>query len=122
MGTYTVTDVAFSSGSTFITVKEKIPANDNSGTIEFEKRYPIIGTKNQDTVIIAPGREEIAVQRLIDTFRAKFFNREGMHVIENTLLASKASSRSAVASRWKQSGCRHYWFWVFRYFASDCRY
>jgi hypothetical protein len=89
-GSYTILYFNSNTTETIITVKEPIPAEDNSGNLSYTKSFSITKV-TATTVTFKGGYESKAVQLFIRFIVAKFFSHEGLHVVEHILLRPKVN-------------------------------
>lgn len=92
---YTIVEISFNASETEITVKESIPSDDNTGTLVYTKVFAI--QELTDNTITIKGAYEIkAVQELIQFINQKFFDHEGLHILEHVLLRPKVKGHHYV--------------------------
>ncbi|MBI3509746.1 MAG: hypothetical protein HY064_03715 [Bacteroidetes bacterium] len=79
--------------NSLVYVKEKIPSTTPGYVVmKYSKLVPIVAvniTGSNNKFYIKPGADEVAAKYMADWIRLKFFNHEGMHVVENILLRPK---------------------------------
>ncbi len=87
-GDYTIISIQPIASETVITVKEPIPAEDNSGNLTYFKSFSI-NKVTANTITFKGGYELKAVQLFIRFITEKFFSHEGLHIVEHILLRPK---------------------------------
>ena len=90
--TYTIFQVVFDGADSLITVEENIPSGDAAmmGDLDYKKMFEIVGISS-NMFVVKGGADEKAVQATIDFLQSKFFDHEGMHLIEHILLRPRAN-------------------------------
>ena len=93
-GDYEVVKVIQDGTDSFVYVKEDVPSTVASSIVAYTKLLPIYKlTQFADPLTnafyVKPGAGEVAAKELADWVKAKFFNHEGMHVVEHILLRPK---------------------------------
>jgi len=87
-GEYTVFAIKFEGAETILSLKEQIPAADNSGILAYSKSFEIKKV-TANTVTFNGGYDDKAVELFISFIIQKFFSHEGFHVVEHVLLRPK---------------------------------
>lgn len=100
-GFYTIRDIKNTGGKTVLSFWEPIPTDTADGTIIDQHIFEMVGISG-DKVLVKGGEDEKAIQKLIDFLKAKFFNHEGMHLIEHTLLRPRINESLYVEMEPKQ--------------------
>ena len=89
-GTYDIEEISFSGGDTIMRVGSTIPSDADDGDLIFTRSFPIVGFElpsgGGNGFIVKGGADDIAVQDMIAFLQSKFFEHEGMHVLEHILL------------------------------------
>lgn len=91
-GEYIVAKCVQDGTDSLVYVKEDIPSTSGGSSIAYTKLLPIYKVDNAvgvNTFYVKPGMDEVAAQELADWIKNKFFNHEGMHVVEHILLRPK---------------------------------
>jgi hypothetical protein len=86
--TYSVLAIDFDGSETEIIVKETIPSEDTTGLLVYIKKFSIQSLTN-NSITIKGGYEKKAVQALIKFIQEKFFEHEGLHILEHVLIRPK---------------------------------
>ena len=84
-GTYTLRALSQNGSNTVLHLQQPLAAAINNGSLSYTKRFEVVGL-DTNSIVIAGGLDERAVQTLIDWMSKKFLAKEGMHLIEHTLL------------------------------------
>jgi hypothetical protein len=92
-GNYTIVSINYTGSQTDIVVEEVIPSDVViDGDINYTKSYPITAINNgtgQNSFVVKGGGDDKAVDDMIAFINDKFFNHEGFHIVEHTLLRPK---------------------------------
>jgi len=84
-GLYTIRSIDNDGGKTILKFWEPIPADETDGEIIDQHIFEMVAI-NLNVVTVKAGEDEKAIQQLIDFVTDKFIKKEGMHLIEHTLL------------------------------------
>ncbi|MEL6812048.1 MAG: hypothetical protein AAFP76_11990, partial [Bacteroidota bacterium] len=84
-GFYTIRAIKNVSGKTILSFWEPIPTDATDGEIIDQHVFEMVGISG-NKLTVKGGEDEKAIQKLIEFLKSKFFDREGMHLIEHTLL------------------------------------
>lgn len=87
-GDYSVISIVFDGSDSMIKVQEPIPSEIAEGELNYTKSFPVVKSSG-NIITIRGGGDEAAVQEMIRFLESKFFDHEGMHLIEHILLRPK---------------------------------
>jgi len=89
-GEYTVRSVSFDGTDSTVQVEEPIPSEEEEeeGTLGYTKSFPVVKTEGR-VITVKGGGDEAAVQEMMEFLQSKFFDHEGMHLVEHILLRPK---------------------------------
>ena len=85
---YTLFSLSFDGTDTTMIVKENIPSDIVDGDLSYTKTFVITGI-NGDKFLVKGGADDKAVEEMIKFLMSKFFDHEGLHIIEHILLRPK---------------------------------
>lgn len=93
-GDYVVVKCVQDGSDSLVYVKEDIPSTSGGSVLAYTMLLPVYRlNQSPDPVTnsfsVKPGMNEVAAQELADWIENKFFNHEGMHVVEHILLRPK---------------------------------
>ncbi len=84
-GVYTIREISDEGGKTILGFWEPIFSEVPDGEIIDTHVFTMVGISG-NTVTVVGGEDEKAIGKLIGFIKERFFNKEGMHLIEHTLL------------------------------------
>jgi hypothetical protein len=101
-GDYTITLISFDGTDTEIKVDEVVRADETSAGkyLFYRKTFDVVEVKRgtgENSFVIPGGAGDIAVQQMIEFFTKKFFSKEGMHIVEHTLLRPKICGHDLIS-------------------------
>ena len=94
-GNYTIFSIELVGSGTVIKVEEPVPADDNTGELNYSKSFGIEKV-TPNTITFKGGYDTKAVELFIDFIIQKFFSNEGFHVVEHVLLRPKVKGKHFV--------------------------
>ena len=91
-GFYSIRGIEDDGGQTILKVNNPIPSVTTDGLIMRSFIFEMIGI-NANTFAVKGGMDEKAIQQFISFIYSTFFNHEGMHLIEHTLLRPRINEK-----------------------------
>lgn len=89
-GDYRITGISYDGSETTISVHEHIASADHTGKMKYTRAFPVVSVSG-DVVTVKGGLDDKAVTDIIALLTRKFFDHEGMHVVEHILLRPKVN-------------------------------
>ncbi|NJM25892.1 MAG: hypothetical protein HC859_10825 [Bacteroidia bacterium] len=89
-GEYHISSIAYNGTHTVIHVYEHVPSASVSGKVKYGRKFPVVSVAGS-VVTVRGGLDDKAVDDMIALLTTKFFDHEGMHLVEHILLRPKVN-------------------------------